>query len=197
MGNSNSDIEDEPMKPSPITSIIYPDMLDDSNILHEDQLIELHNSLPGKLQCQPWRLTYSTDLHGYSLNTMFRNMALVDGPVLLIVKDFQNSVFGVLTSDPLMIKSKWYGRCESFLFTFKNGDFRRYGPTFMNENCIYCSSNCLMFGGSQSGRSGLYLNEDFCDGLSQDCDTYGNKPLANSEDFLIRAVEMWTFYEQY
>lgn len=171
-------------------------MLAKSTILTENQISCLYRSMPPRLQSQPWRLTFSTEHQGYSLMTMYRQMENVEGPVLVVVKEFQGTIFGVLTSDPLLIQSRWYGRCESFLYTFKP-DFHVYGPSFLNENCIFASPTCLMFGGGKDGLSGLYLGEDFCDGSSFMCDTYQNKQLSKDENFLIRAVEIWTFFDKF
>lgn len=123
-------------------------------------------------------------------------MENAEGPVLIVVKDFQGTIFGVLTSDPLLIQPRWYGRVESFLYTFKP-DLCTYGPTFANENCIFAGPSYLMFGGSKNGMTGLFIGDDFCYGSSFMCDTYGNKPLSKSEDFLIRSVEMWTFFDKW
>lgn len=48
--------------------------------------------LPARVQGYPWRLAYSTVKHGTSLKTLYRNLADVDGPVLLVIKDMGNKV---------------------------------------------------------------------------------------------------------
>lgn len=195
MGNTASAVQ-ATIHVEPVVQLTAPDLLSESRILTEEQIVELYQSMPCRLQSQPWRLTFSTNEHGYSLMTMFRLMENVEGPVLVVVKDFQGTIFGVLTSDPLLIQPRWYGRSESFLYSFKP-DLRTYGPTFANENCIFASPSYLMFGGSKNGMTGLYIGDDFCDGSSFMCDTYGNKPLSKNEDFLIRSVEMWSFFEKW
>ncbi|XP_028968315.1 nuclear receptor coactivator 7-like [Galendromus occidentalis] len=183
-------------EPDSEPELIGPEMLDKSKILTRGNIIDLYNSMPARLQCAPWKLTYSTHVNGYSLLTMYRLMESVEGPVLVVVKDFQGTVFGVLTTDPLLIKPRWFGHLDSFLYTFKS-KFRTYGPTFANYNCIACTPTCVRFGGSRSGLSGLYLGDDFCDGSSHVCDTYNNGILSKSEYFLIRSVEMWTFFDKF
>ena len=44
-----------------------------------------------------------------------------------------------------------------------------------------------------SGHFGLWLDEDFLHGSSYNCETYGNRPLATTEDFLCTGIEAWGF----
>ena len=44
-----------------------------------------------------------------------------------------------------------------------------------------------------SGHFGLWLDEDFLHGSSYNCETYGNHPLATTEDFLCTGIEAWGF----
>lgn len=44
------------------------------------------------MQGYPWGLAYSTVKHGTSLKTLYRNLATVDSPVLLVIKDIDNQV---------------------------------------------------------------------------------------------------------
>lgn len=48
--------------------------------------------LPARVQGYPWRLAYSTVKHGTSLKTLYRSLADVDSPVLLVIKDMDNQV---------------------------------------------------------------------------------------------------------
>ena len=41
-----------------------------------------------------WMLAFSTELHGFSLNTIYRNLAQVDGPCLVVVMDTNRNVIG-------------------------------------------------------------------------------------------------------
>lgn len=193
MGSSQSQIRNA-RTAEPIPELAFPDMRSSSRILTDANISDLYRVMPLRLQSAPWKLTYSTDVDGYSLLTMYRLMGSVEGAVLVVVKEFQGTVFGVLTSDPPLIKPKWFGRAESFLYTFKP-DFRTYQPTHWNYNFIHCEPTSVRFGGSRSGLSGLYLGDDFFDGSSHVCETYDNEILSKSEYFLIRSVEMWTFHE--
>lgn len=47
--------------------------------------------LPIAVGCQ-WILSYSTEKHGYSLQTMYSKLIYVTSPVLLVIKDMYDSV---------------------------------------------------------------------------------------------------------
>ncbi|MGH0152583.1 UNVERIFIED_CONTAM: hypothetical protein FKN15_063572, partial [Acipenser sinensis] len=69
-------------------------VLKDHSVLLEDPHVEkLAQYLPARTQGYPWRLAYSTALHGSSLKTLYRNMADLDSPVLLAIKDADNQIF--------------------------------------------------------------------------------------------------------
>lgn len=52
------------------------------------------------MQGYPWRLAYSTEKHGTSLKTLYRNLADVDSPVLLVIKDMEDQVENSGTLSP-------------------------------------------------------------------------------------------------
>lgn len=54
--------------------------------------LQLACRLPARVQGYPWRLAYSTVKHGTSLKTLYRSLADVDSPVLLVIKDMDNQV---------------------------------------------------------------------------------------------------------
>lgn len=39
-----------------------------------------------------WVLSFSTEEHGFSLNTLYRKLSDTDGPCLIVVKDTHNNV---------------------------------------------------------------------------------------------------------
>lgn len=53
---------------------------------------QLAAHMPARTQCYPWQLVYSTAIHGSSLKTLYRNMAGLDSPVLLVIKDMHQKV---------------------------------------------------------------------------------------------------------
>lgn len=48
--------------------------------------------MPARTQGYSWQLVYSTAVHGSSLKTLYRKMAGLDSPVLLVIKDMHKKV---------------------------------------------------------------------------------------------------------
>lgn len=61
----------------------------------DPSILQLACRLPARVQGYPWRLAYSTVKHGTSLKTLYRNLAYLDSPVLLVIKDMDNQVYAV------------------------------------------------------------------------------------------------------
>uniref|UniRef100_A0A3B4BDG9 TLDc domain-containing protein n=2 Tax=Periophthalmus magnuspinnatus TaxID=409849 RepID=A0A3B4BDG9_9GOBI len=176
----------------------YQEDLEDSLpvLSHQSQLLDnLHLEkiaahLPVRTQGYPWQLVYSITIHGSSLKTLYRNMAGLDSPVLLVIRDMHKKVFGAFSSDPFKISHSCYGTGETFLFSF-NPDFQLYKWT--GENSYFVSGNLesLQIGGG-GGCFGLWLDADLYHGSSFSCPTFDNAPLSTHEDFIVQELEVWT-----
>ncbi|KAM7420351.1 hypothetical protein PAMA_014863 [Pampus argenteus] len=125
---------------------ILPVLSDYSQLLDDTHLESLAAHLPARTQGYPWQLVYSTAIHGSSLKTLYRNMAGLDSPVLLVIKDMHKKVFGAFSSDPFKVSKYCYGTGETFLFSF-NPDFQAY--RWSGENSYFVSGNLesLQIGG--------------------------------------------------
>ncbi|XP_037533041.1 nuclear receptor coactivator 7 [Nematolebias whitei] len=168
----------------------FPVLSDQSQLLNEFQLQKLAAHMPARTQGYPWNLVYSTAIHGSSLKTLYRNMAGLDSPVLLVIKDIHKKVFGAFSSDPFKVSKYCYGTGETFLFSF-NPDFQHY--TWSGENSYFVSGNwdSLQIGGGGGGFA-LWLDADLYHGASFSCPTFHNAPLSTDEDFIVQDVEVWT-----
>ncbi|XP_017265540.1 nuclear receptor coactivator 7-like isoform X2 [Kryptolebias marmoratus] len=168
----------------------FPVLSDQSQLLNEYQLQKLAAHMPARTQGYPWNLVYSTSIHGSSLKTLYRNMAGLDSPVLLVIKDMHKQVFGAFSSDPFRVSKYCYGTGETFLFSF-NPDFQQY--RWSGENSYFVSGNweSLQIGGGGGGFA-LWLDADLYHGASFSCPTFHNAPLSTHEDFIVQDVEVWT-----
>ncbi len=54
--------------------------------------IKLNINLIARAVGYNWVLSFSTEEHGFSLNTLYRKLADVEGPCLIVVKDTANNV---------------------------------------------------------------------------------------------------------
>ncbi|XP_032219049.2 oxidation resistance protein 1 isoform X2 [Nematostella vectensis] len=173
--------------------LFLPEMSHQSEIITEKQIKQLNKLLPSRTVGHTWMLVYSTFLHGFSLKTLYRNMECYDSPMLIIIRDDEHQIFGVLSSLPLRISDGFYGTGESFLFKFmEDGTIKDYKWTGENNFFMKGSRDSVAFG-SGRGHFGLWLDEDFYHGSSNKCETYGNDTLSRHKDFLCSALEAWTF----
>uniref|UniRef100_A0A3Q2WZT9 Nuclear receptor coactivator 7b n=1 Tax=Haplochromis burtoni TaxID=8153 RepID=A0A3Q2WZT9_HAPBU len=95
-----------------------PMLIDTSDLLQDTHIEKLACRLPARVQGYPWRLAYSTEKHGTSLKTLYRNLADVDSPVLLVIKDMDNQIFGAFSTHPFRVSEHCYGTGETFLYSF-------------------------------------------------------------------------------
>ncbi|XP_028653487.1 nuclear receptor coactivator 7-like isoform X3 [Erpetoichthys calabaricus] len=170
---------------------LLPVLKDQSALLDDIHVEKLAAHLPARTQGYPWRLAYSTVLHGTSLKTLYRNMAELDSPVILVIKDMDNQVFGALASSPFRITDHCYGTGETFLFTF-NTDLKVFHWSGEDSYFIKGDKDSLQLGAG-GGHFGLWLDADLCRGCSSPCETFNNETLSKREDFVIQDLEIWTF----
>ncbi|KAL0103354.1 hypothetical protein PUN28_017552 [Cardiocondyla obscurior] len=171
--------------------VIVPDLIGTTEILSDEHREQLCRHLPARAEGYQWTLVFSTSQHGFSLNSMYRKMAKVESPILLVVEDTEGSVFGALTSCSLHVSDHFYGTGESLLFRF-TPRFQCFNWTGDNLYFIKGNNESLAIGAGD-GKFGLWLDGDLYQGRTQSCSTYGNEPLAPREDFVVKTLECWAF----
>ncbi|XP_064381825.1 oxidation resistance protein 1-like isoform X2 [Halichondria panicea] len=173
-----------------------PTLSEESQLLVEGHLKKLVAILPAAAVGRQWVLVYSTFRDGISLRTMYRNMVAFeneDSPVVLVVRDDQLKIFGAVTTCPVRISDKFYGRGESSLFSFESPtEMQHYYWTGGNHYFVKGNSTSLSIG-SGDGHPGLWIDENFYHGSSYECSTFNNQCLASSQDFICTGVEAWGF----
>ncbi|XP_025960889.1 nuclear receptor coactivator 7 isoform X3 [Dromaius novaehollandiae] len=162
-----------------------------SALLENMHIEQLAQCLPARVQGYPWRLAYSTLEHGTSLKTLYRKSASLDSPVLLVIKDMDNQIFGAYATHPFRFSDHYYGTGETFLYTF-SPNFKVFKWSGENTYFINGDMSSLELGGG-GGRFGLWLDADLYHGRSNSCSTFNNDILSKKEDFIIQDVEVWTF----
>ncbi|XP_070533092.1 LOW QUALITY PROTEIN: oxidation resistance protein 1-like [Ptychodera flava] len=168
-----------------------PELLNKSNVLDNEQVSKLMGELPPRVEGYSWSLIYSTYEHGFSLKTLYRSMDGYDSPVLLIVKDSDNFIFGALLSTPIKVSDHFYGTGETFLYTLLP-EFKKYPWTGNNNFFVKGDFDSLAIGGGD-GNFGLWLDGGIYHGSSHHCQTFENQSLSAKEDFVIQGLEAWGF----
>ncbi|KAM9807450.1 MTOR-associated protein MEAK7 [Neosynchiropus ocellatus] len=152
--------------------------------------------LPDRLSA-PWRLVFSTQLHGESFTRMATALTS-HGPNLLVVKDTQGHVFGGFASHTWEVKPQFQGDSRCFLFTIAPR-LRVFTATSYNQHFMYLNQNQQTMPnglgmGGQHHYFGLWLDSNFGRGHSRarpKCTTYGSPQLSADEDFAVDCVEVW------
>ncbi|XP_043294956.1 nuclear receptor coactivator 7 isoform X4 [Cervus canadensis] len=162
-----------------------------SSLLENMHIEQLARRLPARVQGYPWRLAYSTLEHGTSLKTLYRKSAALDSPVLLVIKDMDNQIFGAYATHPFKFSDHYYGTGETFLYTF-SPHFKVFKWSGENSYFINGDISSLELGGG-GGRFGLWLDADLYHGRSNSCSTFNNDILSKKEDFIVQDLEVWTF----
>ncbi|XP_033337195.1 TLD domain-containing protein mustard isoform X5 [Megalopta genalis] len=171
--------------------VIVPDLVGTTEILGDEHREQLCRHLPARAEGYLWTLVFSTSQHGFSLNSMYRKMAKIESPILLVIEDTEGNVFGALTSCALHVSDHFYGTGESLLFRF-TPRFQAFNWTGDNLYFIKGNNESLAIGAGD-GKFGLWLDGDLYQGRTQSCSTYGNEPLAPREDFVVKTLECWAF----
>ncbi|XP_036438177.1 nuclear receptor coactivator 7 isoform X1 [Colossoma macropomum] len=170
---------------------LLPILMDPSTLLEDTHIEKLAARLPARVQGYPWRLAYSTVVHGTSLKTLYRNLGEVDCPVLLVIKDMDNQVFGAFSTHPFRVSEHYYGTGETFLYTF-SPEIKMFCWTGENSYFVKGNLDSLQIGGG-GGHLGLWLDADLYHGTTSKCSTFNNQPLSSQQDFTIQNLEVWAF----
>lgn len=72
--------------------IIVPDLIGTTEILSDEHREQLCRHLPARAEGYQWTLVFSTSQHGFSLNSMYRKMARIESPILLVIEDTEGNV---------------------------------------------------------------------------------------------------------
>lgn len=72
--------------------IIVPDLIGTTEILSDEHREQLCRHLPARAEGYQWTLVFSTSQHGFSLNSMYRKMAKIESPILLVIEDTEGNV---------------------------------------------------------------------------------------------------------
>ncbi|XP_053742096.1 MTOR-associated protein MEAK7 isoform X1 [Synchiropus splendidus] len=166
------------------------------SLLDLPTIVFLAPLLPERLSA-PWRLVFSTQLHGESFTRLVAALT-GHGPNLLVIKDTKGHVFGGFASCSWEVKPQFQGDSRCFLFTIVPR-LRVFTATSYNQHFMYLNQNQQTMPnglgmGGQHHYFGLWLDSDFGRGHSRarpKCTTYGSPQLSADEDFAVDCVEVW------
>jgi hypothetical protein len=160
------------------------------------------------------QLTYSTNIHGCRLMTLFDKIEYYQA-TLIVILTTTRAIFGAFGSQPWShrlptgraLRPAFFGNGESFLFELAPrvekyewvGKSLHGDTTAGQELFQYADKDKLIVGGCGSGGGtessgmGLLIDSNLAYGRSCVCDTFKNKVLGNETDFEIAALEVLSF----
>ncbi|KAJ1991488.1 oxidation resistance protein 1 [Coemansia sp. RSA 1358] len=158
-----------------------------------------------------WRLVYSIDQHGISMNTML-DLCASEKAILLAIKDGKGRVFGAYLNEPIRLSPSFYGQGTCFLWKAfrstpqarRKDAVKHFKYTGGNEYFILCDPDFVAIGGGR-GKFGLWFKSDFLHGYSARCPTFNNEPLCldpsnpknadvdAQQEFTVGHLEVWAF----
>lgn len=53
---------------------------------------KLCGHLPARAEGYSWSLVFSTSQNGFSLNSLYRKLARIESPILIVIQDTENNV---------------------------------------------------------------------------------------------------------
>eukprot|EP00931_Biecheleriopsis_adriatica_P010573 TRINITY_DN111648_c0_g1_i1.p1 TRINITY_DN111648_c0_g1~~TRINITY_DN111648_c0_g1_i1.p1 ORF type:complete len:408 (+),score=74.21 TRINITY_DN111648_c0_g1_i1:85-1308(+) len=185
------DIEFEPLEQVPDRSPSTPQ----SRILTQEIKMAMLTHLPAWCRFKDWLLTYSTHVHGTSLQTFYRSQLNGVGAHILILSDAEGRVLGGFCTEPWRQSSEGY-RASPECFLFANDMELPGGETdgrlvFWHARghqdvLLWCDDTTISFAGALVIRKEIQL----CD--SNACPAFGSPSLDPSGDGLrIVAFECW------
>eukprot|EP01119_Soliformovum_irregulare_P005379 TRINITY_DN17146_c0_g1_i1.p1 TRINITY_DN17146_c0_g1~~TRINITY_DN17146_c0_g1_i1.p1 ORF type:complete len:512 (+),score=98.25 TRINITY_DN17146_c0_g1_i1:122-1657(+) len=158
-----------------------------SEIIQLDDMIKIISWLPQRFQLSHWKLLYSTNKHGISINT-FYHRCKNQGSCILVIEDTNHNVFGAFVSDFWRPQKGYYGTGETFVFTVKP-TLANYHWSRMNNLFMLSDETSISLGGG--GTFALWLDSDFLKGSTRECETWDNPPLTSQEQFTCLRLELW------
>lgn len=137
---------------------LLPDLHGKSDILKPMHIRELSNQMPARAEGYAWTLAFSTTTMGFSLKSLYRSLSRYEGPVLLVIRDSEQQVFGAFSSCTLNPSDSFYGTGETYLFSFKqtkqSSSAASKAPATTNSPAPMQTTSSTLSTASEAGSSG-------------------------------------------
>jgi hypothetical protein len=175
-------------------------------ILSHEQMQDIATSvLPLGISHCLWKRLYSLARDGDSFEACLRLVGN-EPRSLLVLRTARGAVFGGFADSPWEMTNQqvsgFHGSAQACLYTFYDpnnedgGSLIVYKWTGANRyfQLVSLERKMLAFGGGgDDGSFGLCIEQDFQLGSTGCCDTFGNQPLCDQENFSIVDMEIWSF----
>lgn len=195
-------IHDEDLVATPEVRIEQESGIEHAFILTPEQMhqVAIH-VLPDAISDCRWKRLYGLGRDGDSFQGCLRIIHNIPR-TLLVLRTTRGAVFGGYADSPWNSQdhgnARYFGSAQACLFSVISGTdtLKVYKWSGCNRYIQFCdvAHKMLAFGGGgEEGAFGLCVEEDFQVGSTGPCDTFGNDPLCDQENFQILDLEFWGF----
>jgi hypothetical protein len=180
-----------------------PSIRSPSKIISKANWKVLWKNIPRIFQEFTANLIFSTEHHGFSLNTLYKHCEKVKSPQLILIRTVKNEIIGAYLPESIHRSSNFYGSGSTFMFSLNptvsiikwvgnsNGASKR---DLNSSQSLFQYGDSKFFAVGGGGlHFGLTIDDSLWVGTSGSCNTFG-EGLKNSEKiFNIKAVEVYAF----
>ncbi|ORX48669.1 TLD-domain-containing protein [Piromyces finnis] len=164
-------------------------------VMNEGLAVEIKKYIPRfyREACNHWYLEYSLGEHGSSLTTFYESQMDLDCPIVMVITDSYDQVFGAYLSEPFNLeKSGFTGNRECFLWKKTDDGLKIYRASSINDYYMMSDQDFIAMGVDENGVFGLFLDNLLLNGECNKCDTYLNEILSSKKRFECTSLEVWS-----
>lgn len=187
------DVEEGEAKRQLVLQRPLPRLTLQSEFVNEANWIALWSWIPSRLRMLDLDQIYSSDKHGYSLQTLYSKCETFDY-LLILLETTDGAVLGVFTTKSLDHRhSMFFGTGETFLFTL-NPLPKRYPwkAESASASFIFASHEYMAFGAGSAG-FGIRIDAGLEIVESNPTPTFDNPRLLDEPSAKIASIEVYTF----
>ncbi|CAD8102192.1 unnamed protein product [Paramecium sonneborni] len=173
-----------------------PVLKEPSNCFTNTTYKQIIEQIPAVFRLADWIKYYNLDQDGSSYLNMLQEIKN-KSPIIIIIKDFDNLIFGTYISTEVhQFSFGFKGNGETFLFNQdqEKNEIRPYFWTEKNRDFVYCDETGIGIGCGD--KFGLFIDSSLSFGYSNPCETFENIRFTNQEKFKIMHLEVWAILNQ-
>lgn len=162
-----------------------------SAFLETEDLIALWTWIPSRLRDLDLDMVFSTDKHGFSLQTLYNKCEEYD-KLIMVIETVNEQILGAFLTSPLMNRQHHFiGTGETFIFTLApECNTYSWTPNSGSTSFILATDEFMAFGAGSSG-FGLLIDAGLTTIESSPTDTFENPALLQPTAIL--GIEVYSF----
>lgn len=162
-----------------------------SAFLENEELIALWSWIPSRLRDLDLDMVFSTDKHGFSLQTLYHKCEEYD-KLIMVIETADEQILGAFLTSPLVNRRRHFiGTGETFIFTLAPAcKTYCWTPSSGSTSFILATDDLMAFGAGSSG-FGLLIDAGLTTIESSPTGTFGNPALLQPTTIL--GIEVYSF----